>query len=89
MHRWMHVSQLVPFSSASKHSNVISNSYLSVNLAGLFSTFTPNSETTDMLMEYIFRKTKRQVCVEVGYAQLGLNQSNANGQGMWKVCSWL
>ncbi len=39
----------IPFSSCSKHSKVISNSYLSVNLAGLFRTLTPRSDTTDIL----------------------------------------
>lgn len=40
----------IPFSRASRHSKVISNSYLSENLAGLFTTLTPRSETTDMLL---------------------------------------
>ena len=39
----------VPFSSCSRHSNVISNSYLSVNLAGLFNTFTPKREMADIV----------------------------------------
>lgn len=41
--------QNIPFSSCSRHSNVISNSYLSVNLAGLLTTLTPRRETTDIL----------------------------------------
>lgn len=42
-------SDSVPFSSGSRHSNVISNSYLSVNLAGLFNTFTPNRAMADIV----------------------------------------
>ena len=38
----------IPFSSCSRHSKVISNSYLSVNLAGLLRILTPRRETTDM-----------------------------------------
>jgi hypothetical protein len=38
-----------PFCSGSRHSKVISNSYLSVNLAGLLITLTPRRETTDIL----------------------------------------
>ena len=40
----------LPFSSCSRHSKVISNSYLSVNLAGLLRILTPRRETTDMFM---------------------------------------
>lgn len=39
----------IPFSSGSRHSNVISKRYLSVNLAGLLATLTPRSVTTDIL----------------------------------------
>lgn len=38
-----------PFSRGSRHSKVISNWYLSVNLAGLLRTSTPSSVTTDIL----------------------------------------
>ena len=38
-----------PFCSCSRHSKVISNSYLSVNFAGLFITLTPRSETIDTM----------------------------------------
>lgn len=38
-----------PFSRGSRHSNVISNSYLSPNFAGLFLTSTPRRVTTDIL----------------------------------------
>jgi hypothetical protein len=38
-----------PDLSVSRHSNVISNWYESPNLAGLFRTFTPRRDTTDML----------------------------------------
>ena len=37
-----------PLANGSKHSKVISNWYESPKAAGLFNTFTPNNETTDM-----------------------------------------
>ena len=39
----------IPFCSDSRHSNVISNSYGSPNLAGLLRTLTPKRDTTDIL----------------------------------------
>ena len=41
----------LPFCSDSRHSKVISNSYGSPNLAGLFRTLTPRRETTDIFGE--------------------------------------
>ena len=38
-----------PSRSDSKHSKVISNWYVSVKAAGLFWTFTPSNETTDIV----------------------------------------
>lgn len=47
----------LPFVRLSRHSNVISNWYLSVALAGLLRTLTPRSDTTDM-MERAVRRGK-------------------------------
>lgn len=40
--------------NGSKHSNVISNSYGSVNLTGLLITLIPNNETIDMVNITLF-----------------------------------
>lgn len=42
-----------PFSRGSRHSKVISNWYLSPNLAGLLRTSTPRSVTTDILAGWV------------------------------------
>lgn len=54
---------------------MISKRYLSVNLAGLFITLTPRSETTDILMEGLDRMAKVQVTMRFATGKLGNHRS--------------